>query len=140
MEGTDVFDESMIEFLHSGCALLVGTVDGSGRPHAGRGWGLTVLDPDAQRVRLLVDAADDITLANLQPNALVAITTASVRTLHSVQMKGTVVFVEPSTESDEAKRVQYTSDFAGDIHDTDGEPMELLERWARAALLHASSR
>ena len=51
MEEMDVFDESMIEFLQSGCALLVGIVDATGRPHAGRCWGLTVLDPHANRVR-----------------------------------------------------------------------------------------
>lgn len=126
----DVFDESTIEFFHAGCSLLVGTADVTGRPHAGRGWGLTVLDPHSGRVRLLVDADDTTTLANLQPGAPVAITTASVPTLHSVQMKGRVALVEAATEADEAKRVQYTTDFTNDIHKTDGDPLEIVTRWA----------
>ena len=125
-----MFDESMIEYLHSGCALLVGSVDEAGRPHAGRGLGLTVLDLDGGRVRLLVDAEDSITLANLQPGAMVAITTASVPTLQSVQMKGRVAVVEAATEADDAKRIQYATDFMNDIHDTDGDALEVLERWA----------
>ena len=125
-----MFDQPMIDYLHSGCAVLVGTVDAVGRPHASRGWGLTVLDPQAGRVRLLLDAADVVTLANVLPGAPVAITTASVPTLHSVQLKGRVVLVEPADETDEAKRVQYTDDFTHDIHRTDGDPMEMLVRWA----------
>lgn len=119
----------MIEFFHSGCAVLVGSVDASGRPHAGRGWGLTVLDAHVGRLRVLLDADDATTLTNLQPGALVAVTTASVRTLHSVQMKGRVVLVEPATEADVAKQVQYAADFANDIHEIDGDPIELVERW-----------
>ena len=125
-----MFDESMIEYLHSGCALLVGTVDETGRPHAGRGLGLTVLDPDGGRVRLLVDAEDSATLANLRQGAMVAITTASVLTLQSFQMKGRLALVEAGTESDDAKRIQYATDFINDIHNTDGDAVEVLERWA----------
>ena len=125
-----MFDQAMIEYLHSGCAVLVGTVDATGRPHASRGWGLTVLDARAGRVRLLLDGADIVTLANVLPGAAVAITTASVPTLHSVQLKGHVLLVEPADDIDEAKRVQYTRDFTNDIHHTDGDPMEMLVRWA----------
>jgi hypothetical protein len=124
-----VLDGEITEFLHSGCALLVGTVDATGQPHAGRGLGLTVLDARAGRVRLLADADDAPTIANLQPGALVAITAASVRTLRSFQMKGHVVLVEPADEADASKQAQYTDDFIRDIHETDGEPLELLRRW-----------
>lgn len=120
----------MIQFLHSGCALLVGTADASGRPHGSRAWGLTVIDLDPVSVRLLVDSADVTTLANLQPDALVAITAASVTTLRSLQMKGRVVRREPATEVDENKRVQYTTDFTNDIHKTDGDPLVIVRAWA----------
>lgn len=120
----------MIRFLHSGCALLVGTADVIQRPHASRAWGLTVVAADPLRVRLLVDAADATTLANLQPGALVAITAASVLTLRSLQMKGHVVRTEAADEADEAKRVQYTADFANDIHTTDGDPLTAILPWA----------
>ncbi|HSB88135.1 MAG TPA: hypothetical protein VLD86_17610 [Ilumatobacteraceae bacterium] len=130
-----MFSKSMIEFLHSGCALLVGTVDETHRPHAGRGHGLTVLDPESGRVRLLVDADDEVTVTNLHPGAAVAITTANVRTLHSVQLKGRVVQVEPATEADDAKRLQYTSDFITDIHETDGDELDILRRWSDCRIL-----
>ncbi len=130
-----MFDESTMKLLHSGCALLVGTVDASRRPHGGRAWGLTVVEVDPVRVRLLVDAADATTLANLQPNALVAITAASVPTLRSVQMKGRVVRTEAADEADEAKRLQYTTDFTNDIHNTDGDPLVVVRHWANRGVV-----
>ena len=125
-----MLDDDIIDFLHGGCALLVGTVDAAGLPHAGRGHGLTVLSSDPVRVRLLVDAADSRTLANLQPGGPVAICTADVPTLHSLQLKGRVVSVEPGTPADKAKQEQYAHDFTQDIHRTDGDPLDILERWA----------
>ncbi len=125
-----MFDSTTIEFFHSGCAVLIGSTDADATPHAGRGWGLTVVDATAGRVRVLADAADEVTLANLRVGSIVAITTASVRTLRSIQLKGRVVSVEAATEVDIAKQQQYTKDFIGDIHETDGEPMEMLTRWS----------
>ena len=52
-----MFDEERTAFLEGGCALILATVLPDGEPHAGRGWGLTVL-PDAGHVRLLLDAED----------------------------------------------------------------------------------
>jgi hypothetical protein len=126
----EVFDEPMIQHLHSGCALLIGTVDETGLPHAGRGHGLTVVDPAGGVVRLLVDAEDATTLANLRrPGAAVAVTTAAVPTLHSFQIKGRVGGVEDANDADNAKHLQYATDFMNDIHNTDGDAIELLERW-----------
>lgn len=125
-----MLDKSTIEFLHSGCAVLIGTVDESGRPHATRGWGLTVVDADAGRLRVLADAGDATLMANLRPDALVAVTVADVTTFKSRQMKGRVVKVESVTEADEAKQRQYTTDFVHDIHEVDRMPIDVLERWA----------
>src|SRR5688572_10016749 len=58
-----VFSDEMTAFLQSGCSLIVGTVGPDGEPHAGRAWGLDVLDPRG-RVQLLLDAADERTLAH----------------------------------------------------------------------------
>ena len=60
-----MFSEEMVAFLESGCSLILGTVGADGAPHAGRGWGLDVVDPATGRVRLLLDAADAGTLADL---------------------------------------------------------------------------
>lgn len=124
-----MIDDDIIEFLHSGCALLVGTVDEFGRPHAGRGLGLTVLDATAGVVRLLAAADEPDTMANLRPGAPVAITAASVRTLRSFQVKGHVEAVEPCGEADRRKQQQYTDDFIGDIHEVDGDAPATLQRW-----------
>ena len=48
-----------------GPALIVGTVGADGVPHATRGWGLTVLDPGAGEIRLLLDAPRRPDPANL---------------------------------------------------------------------------
>lgn len=125
-----MLDDDTIDFLHGGCALLVGTVDETGTPHAGRGHGLTVLSVEPVRVRLLVDADDHLTLANLRPGAPVAICTADVPTLRSLQLKGRVVTVQPGTAADTAKQQQYAHDFTDDIHRTDGDPLEVIRRWA----------
>jgi len=130
-----MFDKSTIEFLHSGCAVLIGTVDDNGQPHASRGCGVTVLDAEVGRLRLLADASDAKLVANLKPGALVAITVASVPTFQSMQMKGRVVGVETATGADEAKSRQYAADFIRDIHESDGQPMDVLGRWADRTIL-----
>jgi len=130
-----VFDEALIRMLHSGCALLVGGADSTGRPHASRGYGLTVMDGEPVRVRLLVDADDATTLDNLQPNAPVAITAASVPNLSSVQLKGRVVQLQPVNEVDEAKRVQYSSDLTNDIHRTDGDQLAVIRPWSERSVV-----
>jgi hypothetical protein len=130
-----VFDDSTIQFLHGGCSLLVGSVSPDGRPNSGRAWGITVIDRHLARVRLLLNANDTITVRNLQPGAAVAICTANVETLNSLQLKGRVLAVEPATEADLVKQQQYTADFTGDIHRVDGEPLELLHRWAACPVI-----
>jgi predicted pyridoxine 5'-phosphate oxidase superfamily flavin-nucleotide-binding protein len=125
-----VFDESVIEFLHSGCAVLVGTVDSEGTPHACRAWGLTVVDATNERLRLLADADDRVTMANLTPGAMVAITVAGVATFRSMQMKGCVVGTDTLTDADLAKQAQYTDDFVHDISLIDRVPEALLRRWS----------
>jgi hypothetical protein len=134
-EVRDVFDDSTMQFLHGGCSLLVGSASHDGRPNGGRGWGITVIDRHLAHVRLLLDANDTISVRNLQPGAAVAICTADVETLHSLQLKGRVLAVEPATEADLIKQRQYTADFTGDIHRVDGEPLELLHRWAACPII-----
>ncbi len=130
-----MLDDSTIQFLHGGCSLLVGSVSPDGRPHGGRGWGITVTDRHLDQVRLLLNANDTITVGNLQPGAAVAICTADVETLHSLQLKGRVLAVESANEADLVKRQQYTADFTSDIHRTDGDPLELLNRWAACPII-----
>jgi hypothetical protein len=121
-----VFDEDRTTFLESGCALILGTVLPDGGPHAGRGWGLTVLD-DGQ-VRLLLDAEDVAMVDQAAAGGAIAITGASVRTLRSIQLKGSAVSVEAASVEDAARACRYCDAFFGDIVDTDGIDRALVER------------
>jgi hypothetical protein len=133
-----VFDAETVAFLESGCALIVGTVMPDGEPFATRGWGLTVLDatPRADNtfdVRLLLDANDAVTLANLAPGAQIAITGADVRTLRSMQCKGRSRGTEPATAADGERARAFCDDFYDAVLETDGTDPALLERLTPAA-------
>ena len=123
-----VFDAETVAFLHSGCALIIGTVEPGGKPRAGRGWGLRVLDGEAPTLRLLLDADDDVTIANVAAGQAIAVTATSVRTLSSTQLKGRALGVEPMTPEDEARAVEYCRRFFADIVETDGTDPSLPER------------
>jgi hypothetical protein len=123
-----MFDDDTIHFLRSGCALLVAVITDDGAPYATRGWGLDLLDDE--RVRVLVDADDPITLAGLQDGARVAITGSSVRTLRSLQLKGRVLTSAPEQPQDRARMVRFCDDFWGDVEDIHGTPRYLLDRLA----------
>lgn len=132
-----MLDDDTVRFLNGGCSLLVGTVSADGRPHAGRGWGLSVLERRPLRVRVLLDARDARTLENARSWARIALCAADVPTLHSVQLKGRVLGAEPATAADREKQRQYTESFLNDIHTTDGDPLDILHRWAECEVVAA---
>lgn len=115
-------------FLQGGCGLLVGTVDHDGTPHAARGWGLDVVATDPIVVRLLVDPTDERLLADLGAGRPVAITAADVRTLRSVQLKGTSRGPDAPRDDDVARMRRYADAFYVDIVETDGTPRHVLDR------------
>lgn len=123
------------ELAERGCALVVGTVGPDGSPYASRGWGLTLTPTTTGPVRLLLDAGDAVTLANLrrEGDGRVAITGADVVTLRSFQLKGRVVAIEDAGDEDRAKVGRYCDDFFADIEATDGTPRVLTERLRPAA-------
>ena len=123
------------ELAERGCALVVGTVGPDGSPYASRGWGLTLTPTTTGPVRLLLDAGDAVTLANLrrEGDGRVAITGADVVTLRSFQLKGRVVAIDDADAEDRAKVDRYCDDFFTDIEATDGTPRVLTERLRPAA-------
>ena len=122
-----VIDTERQARLESGWALIVGTVSATGEPHAARGWGLTVLATDGTQVRLLLDADDSTTLANLASTGAVAITAAHVPTFRSMQLKGRSTQIEPATADDYACSERYIDAFFTDVQNTDGTARELLD-------------
>ena len=123
-----VFDPALVTFLESGCSTIVGTVGPDGEPHASRGWGISVGGGDETTVRLVVDAADTVGLRHLADRGAIALTGGDVRTLHSVQLKGRSLGVEPATDADRARARRYCDEFFADIAQTDGTERDLLER------------
>lgn len=134
MPSGTVLSAELAAFLEGGCALIVGTVGPDTAPHAGRAWGIEVLDAETGRLRLLLDGADAATLANLAgQDPRIACTGADVRTLHSRQLKGRVEAIAPATGADRARAARYCDAFFADIEATDGEPRELLDQIVPAA-------
>jgi hypothetical protein len=123
-----VFDQETVALLESGCSISVATVGLDGAPHASRGFGLSVLS-DGTQVRLLLDAEDSTTLANLARQGAVAVTGVAVPTLRAVQFKGTAD--EPMVTSDAgdlARAALHLESFFADVNRVEGTPIALLER------------
>jgi hypothetical protein len=128
-----VFEPEMVTFLQSGCSALVGTVGPAGDPHAGRAWGIDVVDAEAGRLRLLIDADDELTVRHLADLGAVAVTAANVPTLRSVQLKGRSLGVEAATDADRRRARRYCDEFFTDIEQTDGTERSLPERLVPAS-------
>jgi hypothetical protein len=118
-----MFTSEMVSFLQSGCALIVGTVGAAGVPLASRGWGLDI-DAEELSGRLLLASDDPVLREHLASTARLAVTGASVRTLRSVQLKGSVRDVEPATDADRERSRRYCDELFGDIVAVDH-----AERW-----------
>jgi hypothetical protein len=111
--------------MDEGAGLLIGTADADGTPRATRGWGVR-LDADG-RLRVIVGADDPTVVANLH-DRVVAVTTASVRTLKSVQLKGPVLAIDDPDADDLAAVEAQTDQFVRGIVETDGYPEHIVRR------------
>ena len=118
-------------FLESGCGLIIGLVRPDGVPFPCRAWGLDVLDASAGTVRVLV-AAGELARVGLGRDELagaaIAVTGSDVRTLHTVQVKGTVDGVSDATPVDLKRVRRHTSAFFDVIVELDQIAREALER------------
>lgn len=129
-----MIDTQTRALLEGGGALIVGTVDDDGHPHAARGWGLDIVEGHSEgegeevRVRLLVPDDDPVALATLRPGCRVAVTATDVASLVSVQTKGRVLELEPATAADRRRVRRYCDAFFGEVERVDGTPLALLER------------
>jgi hypothetical protein len=112
--------------LQSGCALLLGTVDPSGMPHATRGWGLRVIDPDRSEVRILLPGDDPIVLSNLRSTGRIAVTGVDIETLRSIQVKGRTLRIEPPTTTDRHWSTRYCDALFADIEHVEATPPALV--------------
>lgn len=121
-----MIDEPLRAFLERGCAMIVGTVGNDGTPHAQRAWGCSVVDDTT--VRVLLDATDPVLHGHLADGGRIAVTSADVRTLRSVQLKGRVARIEPPTAADDERCAAHNDELFDDILATDFYPREYTER------------
>ena len=122
-----MFSSDVMSILEAGTSLIVGTVGADGEPRATRAFALTVIDDAAPAVRVVPSADDPVVLEHLATGAI-AVTAADVRTLRSVQLKGRITRVEPSTDDDARMVEEHSSAFFQAIHDTDGHDLEISRR------------
>ena len=104
---------NFLELIDAGASLVVGTVSDDGEPRAGRAWASRVIERDPLRIRLVMAVDDEVTVANVAPGAIVAVTGGDVRTLRSVQLKGCVRLVEPPTADDLALAAEHSAPLHG---------------------------
>jgi hypothetical protein len=104
-----VIDAALATFLEGGCAQNVATVDGDRDPTIGRAWGLRVTN--GRFVRAIV-GADTATAANLRTAGRIAVLLIDVSSYRSVQIKGSVVSVEPPSPSDDDVYEVYREEFS----------------------------
>ncbi|MFN0090291.1 MAG: pyridoxamine 5'-phosphate oxidase family protein [Acidimicrobiales bacterium] len=112
----------------AGMSLLIGTACVDGAPHAGRVWGVEVLDLSG-RLRVLLDAEDSRTIANVARGGRVAFTASEVQTHLTFQMKGRAARVDSNTASSVAAADKWAKGFLDAINAFDGYDREALEQW-----------
>jgi hypothetical protein len=131
-----VFDADLVDFIESGCATIVGFVTADGAPFATRAWGTSVVDVDPSQVRLLLGAGAVAAAgrSGSEPFAI-AFTGGDVRTLRSVQVKGTARDLEPAAAADLVRSRAYCDAFFDAVCEADGTPRPLMERLAPVDLV-----
>jgi hypothetical protein len=133
-----VFDSDLTAFLESGCSTIVGVLGPSGEPFATRGWGTEVLSDAVPRLRLLVSAGAFASIGRRAGDGdafAIALTGADVRTLRSVQVKGTAHDLEPPTAADLERSEAFCTAFFADVQAVDGIGASLMRRLVPSDLL-----
>lgn len=128
-----MLDDDRVRFLEGGRSLIVGLSLPGNEPFATHGWGLQVLARGPVRMRVLMAERDAVRLPE-PVGARIALTAADVASLASVQLKGRIVADEAPTEQDRRRSRSYCDALFDEIHRTDGEPLELLERMVPPSL------
>ena len=121
-------DDELLRLLRNGSALIAGLVDPEGRPYALRAWVVVPASTAGDRVRVALGDECNV-VGDWIVGTRVAVTGGDVSTLESLQVKGTVVawWGEP-TESDLAAAGEHAEAFFLAVHESDGDPIELVRR------------
>ena len=111
----------------SGCAMMFGTTGLDGSISVSRAWGLTVSHDRSQLRLLLCRAQSEASLAHLAENPWLAITFTTMRNLHSMQVKGRVKAIGPTTPEDAEVNQAWICAFVDDL-EAIGVPAAPLSR------------
>lgn len=106
---------AQIEYLESASSILVGSATADRVPEGVRGVGVRVL-PGGTRVEVLVaEAVAARTLANLAENSQLSITTGSLPTFSTIQVKGRCASVREGDARDHALALAFQPRFAAEL-------------------------
>lgn len=106
---------AIVDLLHTGVSVNVGTRDAAFMPECTRGWGIWV-EANRTAVTLLVtEAASGQTLTNLRDNGLIAITCSRPTDHVTCQLKGRVTRIRPATPQDYERQRQWRRAFLGEL-------------------------
>jgi hypothetical protein len=106
---------SQIEYLESASSILVGSATTDRVPEGVRGVGVRVL-PGGERVEVLVpEAVASRTLANLAENPQLSITTGSLPTFSTIQVKGRLAAIRDGDARDHALALAFQPRFAAEF-------------------------
>lgn len=128
-----MIEPEVTELIESPCSLIVASVDADGLPDAVRGWGVHVLGPD--RVRVLLAANAERTLANLADGGRIALTAAHFITLVSWQLKGRAISIEASSPADRIRFDAYCARCIQILHESEGSPEAVIARLIPAGVV-----
>jgi hypothetical protein len=118
------------EISARGASILAAVTLPDGTPRATRAWSCEVVDATRRRLRIVFsDNATELVDALRTGTGRVAVTSADVATLESVQVKGPVVSVGPTTPHDDAVVAHHCELLIEVIHRTDGMPVDVLRRF-----------
>lgn len=122
--------EDLVEFLHGGVAILVGTRDGDLRPATQRAGGARV-HADRRKVDVfLPERSGERTIANVRDNGRLAVTFSRAIDHRTVQLKGNAAVVRAARPDEEAVTQQYLETWGAAV-ELIGMPRSTIKRlWA----------
>jgi general stress protein 26 len=136
-----VLPADLVEFVESGVSVLVGTRDAQLRPQATRAFGATVHEGRKGITIYLLESVSRVTLADLRDNAQVAVTFSRPIDHRSIQLKGRVIDIRPTTDAEQLIQERYLSAwvehlFVVGLPRAIGRRMQLFPSYAVRIALH----
>lgn len=110
-----VLNPELATFIQQGVAIAAGSCDAGLRPSMARILACRV-DPDRQRITLLLDQQSNQTLlADAQRSQQLAVVFCLPSTERAIQIKGSDIHLEVAHADDPARVAQHAEDFAAEI-------------------------